>query len=339
MVTDAPYCHLDGDTNMKRNLSITAALSALLFIASTSIAHAQAWPSRPVRIIVGYAAGGATDVVARLMAQKLGESLGQQFIVENRPGAGGNLGAQAAATSAPDGYTFIMVAPAHSINATLYRKLPYDPVRDFTPVVHVASVTNLMVVHPSVPAYSVAELTALAKAKPGTIAFASAGSGASSHLASEMYKSKAGIDIVHVPYKGTGQSVVDLLAGQVQMTMDSMPALLPHVKAGKLRALAVGSKTRSPALPDVPTMQEAGVSDFEVTVWLGLLAPAGTPAEIVSRLNAEVNRIVAMPDVKERLSGIGAEPVGGTPQQFGELIQKDIVKFAEVIKATGARVD
>jgi len=274
-----------------------------------------------------------------MVAQKLGESLGQQVIVENRPGAGGNVGAQAAATSAPDGYTFIMVAPAHSVNATLYSKLPFDPVKDFTPVVHVASVTNLMVVHPSLPVNSVAELVALAKSKPGQIAFASAGSGASSHLASEMFKTKAGIDIVHVPYKGTGQSVLDLLAGQVQMTMDSMPALLPHVKSGKLKALAVGSKTRSPTLPDVPTMQEAGVPDFEVTVWLGLLAPAGTPAPIVARMNAEVNKIVAMPEVKAQLAGIGAETIGGTPDQFGALIRAEIAKYAEVIKATGARVD
>jgi tripartite-type tricarboxylate transporter receptor subunit TctC len=288
---------------------------------------------------VGYAAGGATDAVARIVAQKLSDTTGQQFFVENKPGAGGNVGAQLAATSPADGTTFILVAPAHAINATLYSKLPFDPVKDFTPVVHVASVTNLMVVHPSVPANSVAELVALAKAKPGSLSYASAGSGASSHLAAEIFKSKTGVNIVHVPYKGTGQSVVDLLAGQVQLTLDSMPALLPHVKAGKLRALAVGSTKRSAALPDVPTMQEAGVPGFEVTVWLGLLGPANTPPEIVNRLNAEVNKIVAMPDVREKLAGIGAEPIGGTPQQFGALVQTEIAKYAEVIKATGARVD
>jgi tripartite-type tricarboxylate transporter receptor subunit TctC len=185
----------------------------------------------------------------------------------------------------------------------------------------------------------VAELVALAKAKPGSLSYASAGSGASSHLAAEIFKSKTGVNIVHVPYKGTGQSVVDLLAGQVQLTLDSMPALLPHVKAGKLRALAVGSTKRSAALPDVPTMQEAGVPGFEVTVWLGLLGPANTPPEIVNRLNAEVNKIIAMPEVREKLAGIGAEPIGGTPQQFGALVQTEIAKYAEVIKATGARVD
>ncbi len=323
---------------MKRTL-IRALALVPLSLALAGTVHAQAWPAKPVRIIVGYAAGGATDTVARLVAQKLSEATGQQFFVENKPGAGGNVGAALAASSPPDGTTFILVAPAHAINATLYSKLAFDPVRDFTPVVHVASVTNLMVVHPSVPANSVAELVALAKAKPGALSYASAGSGASSHLAAEIFKSKAGVNIVHVPYKGTGQSVVDLLAGQVQLTLDSMPALLPHVKAGRLRALAVGSTTRSAALPDVPTMQEAGIPGFEVTVWLGLLGPAGTPPEIVGRLNAEVNKILALPDVRERLAGIGADPIGGTPQQFGALVQSEIAKYAEVIKATGARVD
>jgi len=316
---------------------------AFAFAALASIAmpaQAQTYPTKPIRLVVPFPAGGTTDILARAVAQKLSETLGQQVIVDNRPGAGGNIGSELVARSAPDGYTLLMgTVGTHAINVSLYPKLPYDPVKDFTPIVLVAGVPNVLVVNPSLPARSVAELIAYAKANPGKLNFASSGSGTSIHLSGELFKVLTGVQMTHVPYKGSAPALTDLVGGQVQLMFDNLPSSLAFIKAGKLRALAVTSKTRAAALPDVPTMVEAGVPDFEASSWFGILAPAGTPRDIVVRINAEVAKWLATPDAREKLAGQGAIAAGGAPEDFARHIASETAKWARVVKASGAKVE
>ena len=318
----------------------SSASIALAFALAGGAALAQPYPSQPIKLIVPFTPGGTTDILARTVGQKLGEALKQPVIVENKPGAGGNIGADAVAKAKPDGYTLVMgTIGTQAINASLYAKMPYDAARDFAPITLVAIVPNMLVVHPSVAAKSVAELVQLAKSKPGELNFASSSTGGSPHLSGEMFKQMTGANIVHVPYKGSAPAVTDLLGGQVSMMFDNMPSVLPHVKAGKLRALGVTSARRSPAAPDIPTIAESGVPGYEVDSWFGILAPAGTPKEIVAKLNAEIVKILQRPEVRERLAEQGAVPVGDTPDQFAEHIRRETAKWARVVKASGAKVD
>src|SRR5437899_3726963 len=311
---------------------------ALAALAIPALAHAQVYPARPRRMIVAYPPGGGTDIVGRMLAQKLGESLGQSVVVENRGGASGNIGTELAAHAAPDGYTILMgnVAP-NAINVSLFKDLPFDPVADFAPVSLVASTPNILVVHPSTPVRTVKEVIALAKAKPGTLNFASAGVGSSSHLAGELFRILAGADIVHVPYKGAGPAMVDVLSGQVQLYFATMPAAMPHVKSGKLAPVAVTSSRRSQALPDLPTTAEAGVPGYEASTWYGVLAPAHTPAAVIARLHENIGRILAVSETRARLADQGFEPVGNSPEEFGAYIKSEIAKWGKVIGDAGIR--
>ncbi len=322
-------------------LIVAAAIAVFTFCGAQAFAQtATNYPNKPIKIVVPFPPGGATDILARAIGFELQKAWGQSVVIENKPGAGGNTGADLVAKSPPDGYTLVMATVGtHAINMSLYTKMPYDAVKDFEPIVLVAGVPNLLVVHPSVPAKTVKELTALAKAQPGKLNVASSGNGTSIHLAAELYKQMAGVDILHVPYKGSAPAVADLLGGQVQMMFDNMPVSLPHAKAGKLRALAVTSLKRSPALPDVPTMDEEGLKGFDATSWFGLLAPAGTPKDIIAKLNAASVAALATPDMRERLAAQGADPVGNTPDQFAAFIKAEIEKWAKIVKASGARVD
>ncbi len=313
---------------------------AALFACATLGAQADNYPSNPIKMIVPFPPGGTTDVLARVLSQELTKAWGQPVIVENRPGVGGNIGSDAVAKSAADGYTLLMgTVGTHGINVSLYKKMPYDAVKDFAPITLVAAVPNILVVHPSLPVKSVKELIEYAKANPNKLNFASAGNGTSIHLCGELFKTMAGVSMTHVPYKGSAPAVTDLIGGQVHLMFDNMPSSLPHVKAGKLRALAVTSAKRSPAAPDLPTIAEAGVPGYDATSWFGVLAPAGTPREIVTKLNQEIVRILALPEIKERLSGQGAEPVGNSPEQFAAHIKTEIAKWSDVVKASGAQVD
>jgi len=325
---------------VSRMLFAVATAAVALTTIHAGAQGAASYPGKPIKIVVPFPPGGATDILARAIGFELQKTWGQSVIIENKPGAGGNTGADLVAKSVPDGYTLIMgTVGTHAINMSLYAKMPYDAVKDFEPVVLVAGVPNLLVVHPSVNAKNVSELTALAKAQPGKLNVASSGNGTSIHLAAELYKQMAGVDIVHVPYKGSSPAVADLLGGQVQMMFDNMPVSLPHVKAGKLRALAVTSMTRSSALPDVPTMDEEGLKGFNATSWFGLLAPAGTPRDIVAKLNAASVKALASAEMRERLAAQGADPVGNTPDQFAAFIKAEIDKWAKIVKASGARID
>ncbi len=289
-------------------------------------------------MIVPFPPAGATDVVGRIVAQKLTERLGQSVVVENRPGAGGTIGSDLVAKSAPDGYTILMATSStHSIGPVL-QKLPYDPIRDFAAITHVANVPNVLVVSPKLPVASVKELVAYAKAQPGKLNFASSGVGTIVHLNAELFKMLTGVDMVHVPYKGTALSIPDVANGNIAMLFDSLASVMPHVKAGNVRPLAVNAPQRSPLLPEVPTLAEAGLPAFDRYTWFGMFAPAGTPPEIVRRLQAEVAAALKAPDLRERFDAVGAEPVGSTPEQFVERIRSDSVKWAEVIKAGNVKV-
>jgi tripartite-type tricarboxylate transporter receptor subunit TctC len=291
-------------------------------------------------MVVPFAAGGTTDNLARLIGQKLSESLQQPVVIDNRAGAGGNIGSDVVAKAPPDGYTLVMGAVGtHAINASLYKKMPYDPVKDFEPVVLVATVPNVLVVPVSLPVNSVQELIAYGKKNPDKLNFASAGNGTSIHLSGELFKSMTGLSITHVPYKGSAPAVAGLLGAEVQMMFDNLPSSMPHIKGGKFKALAVTSAKRSSALPNVPTVAEAGVPGYEATSWFGILAPAGTPKTIVAQLNAEVVKILAQPAIKARLLEQGAEPAGGSPEDFAALIKREIPKWAKVVKDSGAAVD
>jgi tripartite-type tricarboxylate transporter receptor subunit TctC len=306
---------------------------ALGALAISAAAHAQVYPSKPIRMIVAYPPGGGTDIVGRMVAQKLSEALGQNVVVENRGGASGNIGTEIAARAAPDGYTVLMgnVAP-NAINVSLFRNLPFDPVADFAPVSLIASTPNLLVVHPATPARTVKEVIALARARPGTLNFASAGVGSSSHLAGELFRVLAGADIVHVPYKGAGPAMVDVLSGQVQLYFATMPAAMPHVKSAKLVPIAVTSARRSRAMPDAPTIAESGVTGYEASTWYGLLAPARTPGAAVARLHEGVLKILGDAALRERLADQGFEPVGDSPEEFAAYIKSEIAKWGKVIR-------
>jgi tripartite-type tricarboxylate transporter receptor subunit TctC len=327
---------------MKRNHALTALLGAAT-VASIGIAAcaqaADAYPSKPIRFIVPYPAGGGVDMLARVVAPRLSERLGQQVVVDNRGGAGGNIGTELAARSVPDGYTIVMGAAALAINVSLYRKLPFDPLRDFSPVTLLASTPNLVAVHPSLPAKSVSELVRIARSAPDRINYASAGNGTTSHLAGVLLASMANVRLVHVPYKGTTPAVVALLSGEVPLMLAPALTVLPHVHAGKLRALAITSAKRSEALPDLPTVAESGVAGYEASQWYGVLVPAGTPEPIVSRLNREIAGIMRARDVKDKLAGEGSLAVGNSPEEFGSYLKSEIVKWNAVIKSSGARVD
>ena len=313
--------------------------AALVISVVTQTLFAQPYPSKPVRIVVNFPAGGVADLYGRIIAAKVQEAWGQPVVVENRTGAGGNIGADAVAKSAPDGYTLNMSAIGpHAINVSLFSKMPYDPVKDFAAVALVLEAEGLLVLHPSIPASSVAELIAYARANPGKLTFASAGMGTASHLAGELFKSMAKVDMTHVPYKGNVPAITDLLAGQTSLLFATMPTVLPHAKAGKLRALATIGAVRSMAAPELPTIGES-LPGFEVNNWIGLFAPAGTPPEIVRRWNGEVMRIMQAPDIQARLPVEGARFSPNTPEQFAAFVKSEIAKWAPVVKASGARVD
>ena len=313
-------------------------MAAVYFSASDS-AHAQAYPTKPIRFIVPWPPGGGADIMSRLVNQPLGDALGQQVVIDNRGGAAGNIGAELAAKSPPDGYTIVFAySGTHSINPHIYRKMPFKD-SDLAPIIQLASVPQVVVVHPSLPARNVRELIALVKARPGQLSYASSGNGAINHLAGELFKMKTGTNIIHVPYKGGGPAAVALLGGEVGMIFGEPASMIGYLKAGKLRALAVTSGKRALSLPELPTMAEAGVAGYDVTSWNGILTPAGTPREIIGRLNAELNKIISAPAMHDRMIGLGYEPVGGTPEKFGEFIQSELAKWAPVVKAANVRVD
>ncbi len=329
---------------MNRHLR-TVVFGSVIFSAGLSAAWAQTpaptnYPARTVRMVVGFAPGGGTDVIARFFAQKLGESLGQSFIVENRAGAGGNIGAESVAKAAPDGYTLMMAIASLAINVTLYNKIAYDPVKDFTAIGTVAITPNCFAVHPSLPVKSLRELIALAKAKPGEISYGSAGAGTPVHLSVELFQLMARIKLLHVPYNGSGPSTAAVLGGQIPMLATTLPAALPHVRAGKLRMLGITSAERTALAPEFPTVAEAaGLPGYEAGVWYGLLAPAGTPAAVVNKLNAESERLLQQREVRERLAALGFDPYRRTQAEFAELIKTDIVKWGKVVRESGARAD
>ena len=316
------------------------AIVSLLAVALAAPALAQQYPSKPVRIIVGFAPGGGTDVVARVIGQKVSEYWGQGVVVENRAGATGTIGADVVAKSPPDGYTLLMGhVNSHAIAPNLFKKLPYDALRDFAAVSYVGYVPNVLVVHPSVPARSMKELIALAKAKPGGLNYASSGTGSTQHLAGEMFKLIAGVDIVHIPYKGSGQAIGDLLAGTVAMNFDTMPPVIDHIKGGRLRALAISTPRRIQQLPDVPTFEEEGMSGFDVTNWYGVMAPAGTPRDVVAKLNADINKAMREPDVRARLEQVGTQLRETRPEEFEAFMRAEVAKYEKLVKDANVRVE
>jgi tripartite-type tricarboxylate transporter receptor subunit TctC len=322
---------------MKR--AACAVLGVLLAIATTP-AFAQAWPAKPIKWIVPFAPGGTTDILARTIGEKLSVALGQPVVVENKPGAGGGLGADFVAKAAPDGYTILGgTISTHAINASLYKDLPYDPVKDFVAVTLIARVPNMLVVNNDVPAKTVAELIALMKKNPGTYTFASSGNGTSQHLSGELFKSMAGVDMQHIPYKGSPPALQDVMGGSVTMTFDNITTAWPLAKSGKLRALGVTTAKRSPAAPDVPTLAEAGLTGYEIGSWQGVFAPAGTPPAIIKRLNTEIVKIINLPDVQEKLLLLGAEPVGNSSEEFTVLVKAEGAKWGDIVKKSGAKVD
>ena len=320
-----------------------ASLAAVVIMAlfSSGAAQAQTYPVKTVRIIVAYAPGGGTDVMARLFAPRFTEALGQPFVVENRPGFGGNIGTELVAKAPPDGYTLLMTTAAHAINVSLYGgKVGYDPVRDFAPVSLVSAAPNMLSSHPSLPVKTLKELVALAKARPGELSYASPGGGTPQHLAMELFRHMAGIQVTHIPYNGGGPSVIASLGGQVPVLASSLPTALPHAKVGKLRALAVTSAQRSQLAPDYPTVDEAaGLKGYEANVWFGLFAPTGTPPAVINRLNAEIEKLEQQKDMRDRLTTLGFDPVRNTPEQFLQLLRTDVAKWAKVVRDSGAKPD
>jgi tripartite-type tricarboxylate transporter receptor subunit TctC len=299
----------------------------------------EAYPSRPVRFILPFPPGGGTDILGRLIAERLSAGLGQPVVTENRGGAGGNVGAEAAAHSAPDGYTIVLVAPSLAISPSLYSKLNYDPVKDLAPVSLVATVPNVMLTNPSVEAKNLQEFIALALARPGAMNYGSGGAGTSNHLAGELFNIVTGAKLVHVPYKGVNLAMQGVLAGEIHLVFIGIPAALPHIKAARLRALALVAPQRSPALPEVPTAAEAGLKDFEVTTWYGVMTPAGTPRPIVTRLNAELGKIMHTADVKERLAGMATDPLTSTPEEFAAYLKQEIAKWGDVVRKANLKAD
>jgi tripartite-type tricarboxylate transporter receptor subunit TctC len=314
------------------------ACSSLLFFHA-AFAGAQDYPTKPIRLIAPFAPGGATDLLARVIGQKISERFGQSVLIDNRVGASGNIGAEIVAKAAPDGYTLLMGGVPHAISMSLYRKLGYDLAKDLSPVAMIASFPSAIVLHPSLPARSIKELIALAKAQPGQLNYGSAGNGSPNHLALELFNTMAHVKMMHVPYKGTGQMVVDLVAGQLQLASMGFPAALQNVKSGKLRVIAVTSASRSPLLPDVPTVAETGLPGFDVTSWYGVFGPAALPQDIVGRLNTEIGGMAAAADVKERFARLGAEPASLAPDAFGRYVRAEIVRWSKVVKDSGAGVE
>ena len=323
----------------RRNV-IAAALAAAAIGAVPATAFAQAYPNKIITIVVPFSAGGTTDILARVIAQGLSAELGQSVVVDNRAGAGGNIGGQLAARAPADGYTLFMgTVGTHAINAALYKKMPFDPIKDFAPLTRVANVPNLLVANPAQPYKTVQELIAYAKANPGKVNFGSSGSGSSIHLSGELFKSMAKVDMQHVPYKGSAPAVTDLLGNQIGIMFDNMPSAIQHVRSGKLRPIAVTTAKRSPELPDVPTIAEAGVPGYEATSWFGMFAPAGTPAPIITQLNKALVKVLAQPETRKKINEQGAETAGETPEQFAAFIQQESVKWGKVVKESGASVD
>ena len=320
--------------------SVLPAALLLICTVSPSLAHAQNYPNKTIRMIVPFPAGGATDIVARLVAQKLGDAMGQQVIVDNRGGAAGTIGSDLAAKSPPDGYTILIgTSSTHAIAQSLYAKLPYDSIKDFTPVIGIATATIVLSMHPSVPAKTVKELIALAKSKPDALSFASSGSGGVSHLVGEMFKAQAGVQMLHIPYKGDAPALADLVGGQVSLEFGTALSFLPYIQSGRLKALAVTSLKRSQVMPDVPTVAESGLKGFEALQWFGVFAPAGTRAEVVTRLNTEIVKILQTADMRERLTKLASEVMADSPEQFAVFQKAEIAKWARVVKDSGARID
>jgi tripartite-type tricarboxylate transporter receptor subunit TctC len=317
-----------------------ALVAGLVLAAFAGLLHAQPWPAKPIKYVVPFAPGGSTDILGRVMAEKLTPVLGQPVVVENKPGAGGGVGAEYVAKAAPDGYTIMGgTISTHAINASLYKNLPYDPVKDFVPIVLLARVPNMLVVNADLPVKNVKELIALLKANPNKYSFASAGNGTSQHLCGELFKTMSGTEMQHIPYKGSPPALQDVMGGQVALTFDNITTAWPLAKAGKLRALAVTTATRSSVAPDVPTLAEAGLPGFDVGSWQGVFAPAGTPPEIVKRLNTEIVKILNLPDVKEKIAALGADVAPNTPEDFLVFVKAEGAKWADVVKKSGAKVD
>ncbi len=333
------------ETSTHTRRSLLLALTTTALTLALPVSAQSTWPNRPVKIVVPFAPGGTTDILARAVAPELSRALGQAFIVENRTGAGGNLGADVVAKSAPDGYTILMgTVGTHGINKALYDKMPFDPVKDFAPITLVAGVPNVMIMNTekarSLGINNVADFVRVAKASPGKFNMASSGNGTSIHLAGELFKSMSGTFMLHFPYRGSGPALLDMLAGNMDVMFDNLPSSMPHIKSGKLKALAVTSAQRSAVLPDVPTIEEAGkLKGYEASSWFGLLAPAGTPPDIVNRIQQEVAKSLNSPAIKEKLLAQGAIPSGNTPQEFARMIDTEIKKWAQVVKASGAKVD
>ena len=312
----------------------------LLMAAAIGNATAQTYPSKAVRFIVPFAAGGGTDILARLIGQRLTDAMGQPFVVDNRGGAGGVIGADLAAKSPADGYTLVLGSPGPlTINPNLLPRMPYDSLRDFAPISLATISAFTLVVHPSLPVRSVKDLVALAKSKPGQLNYGSGGNGSVAHFSGEQFKALAGVNLVHVPYKGSNPSLIDLVAGQLQLTIENMPVTLPHVRSGRLRMLAVGTKTRSAFMPEVPTIAEAGVPGYESSTAFGVLAPAKTSDAIITRLNTEIAKVLRSAEAKERLTGLGMEPVGGTPEQYAAHIKEELAKYGRIVKAAGIKIE
>jgi tripartite-type tricarboxylate transporter receptor subunit TctC len=314
-------------------------IAIALLLAFSFSAEAQTYPAKPIRIVVPFAPGGGADIIARILGQKITESWGQQVVVDNRAGASGNIGAEIVAKSAPDGYTLLMASSALAINPSVYKSVPYDALKDFAPITQPGLLPNILVVHPSLPVKTVKDLVALSKSKPGQLSYASAGAGTGTHLAAEMFKLMAGVNMVHVPYKGGGALISDLLGGHVVLTFATLPSVMPYIKAGRLRPIAMTTSKRWPGLPGVPTIAESGFAGFEISTWIGLLAAAGTPREAISKLHGEVVRILKLPDVRGRFEELGIEPVGDTPEQFAQYIKAELAKYAKIARQSGARVD
>jgi tripartite-type tricarboxylate transporter receptor subunit TctC len=328
------------EVNSRIGTLVVTAFLALLAMAMSVPAGAQTYPTRPVKLVVPFPPGGSLDITGRLIAQRLSEIWGQPVVVENKPGAGGNIGADFVAKSPPDGYTILLGAlSTHAVNPNLYAKMPYDAVRDFAPITLIAITPNVLVVNAATPVNNVKEFIAWTRANPGKLAFGSGSNGSAGHLAGELYKVETGTDAVHIPFKGGAPATQALLAGDTQFMFDNLANAMAQVKAGKLKALAVTTAQRSPLVPELPTLAEAGLPGFDISTWYGLFAPAGTPAAIVGKWNADVTKILTTPDVRAKLMADGAEPAPDTPEQFAQMISRELAKYARIIKASGAKVD
>ncbi|MBY0268448.1 MAG: tripartite tricarboxylate transporter substrate binding protein [Burkholderiales bacterium] len=325
---------------MRRTSIINAVLPALLAVGTAAAQNPAQYPAKAIRMIVPSAPGSGPDIMARTIAQKLTEAWGQTVVVEARPGAGGIIGSEAVAKAPPDGYTLIMGnAGSHSVNPSLYSKLPYDPLKDFAPVALVSSAPNILIVHPSLPVKSAKDLITLAKARPGELTFGSGGNGSTAHLSGEMFRTMAGIKLVHVPFKGAPAAVLGVMTGEISMAILNLPPALPHVRSGRLKALGVSTSKRSAAVPDLPTIAESGLPGYAATAWYGVLAPAGTSREIILKLNTEIVKSLRNDEVKKRIASDGGEVIGSTPEEFTAVMKTDIAKWAKVVQASGARVD